>query len=140
MAEIARQDDFGRVLEREGKLLLEERSQTMWENISLSFSQLQALRAAVEHPLEVLLVTAPYALRRFLLIAEEQWEDHVELIGNVWIAHGVNNWDLPNMLALADVPVNRAQNENAEPSFGAGIARWMDDYFKLFGGRASGEF
>lgn len=140
MAEIARNHEAGQLLERERKLLLEERSQTMWENISLSFRLLQPIRAAVGRPLEVVLVTAPYALRRFWLIAEEQWEDHRELVGNVWLAHGVNNWDLTNMLALAESVATRAQTGSEDASFGAGIARWMDDYFKLFGGRAAGEF
>lgn len=112
------------------RVLLEERSRSFRENTFLSLDALQRVRLERGRPLTVVLITAPYALRRLFLIASTQWAGFTHVVQSVLTAHGRTNW---NLAAL--------QNDATSTEyFMAGMTRWVNEYLKLFGGRAAGEF
>lgn len=129
MASYMLRDHAGQRLDPD-RVLLEERARSFRENAFLSLDALQGVCLERGRPLTVVLVTAPYALRRLYLIALAQWSGFPHVVGSTLIAHGRTNW------SLGALQSDSTSNEY----FTAGIARWMNEYLKLFGGRAVAEF
>jgi len=112
------------------RVVLEERSRSFRENTFLSLDALQRICFERGRALTVVLITAPYALRRLFLIASTQWAGFPHVVGSILTAHGRTNWSLAAMQSDA----------TSREHFSAGMSRWVNEYFKLFGGRAAGEF
>lgn len=130
MAEYVLDARHGDVRISPDRLLIEDRSRTYRENVFLSFEHLQRVAIERGRPLTVVLITAPYSLRRLFLIAAQQWDPFPQVVGQLLVAHGRTNWSLGSLL------------DPATPAdyFVKGVTRWVNECLKLLGGRAVGEF
>ena len=130
MAEYVLDARHGDVRISPDRLLIEDRSRTYRENVFLSFEHLQRVAIERGRPLTVVLITAPYSLRRLHLIAAHQWDPFPHVVGRLLVAHGRTNWSLGSLL------------DPATPGdyFVKGVTRWVNECLKLIGGRVVGEF
>ena len=121
------------LLPTQADIILESRARNTRETCVHVLPDLEALALKKGAPLGIILVSSPYHMRRFYLMMSRWLREYPLVVGSISCATSTATFDLG---LLTDPSSDKAVAERR--TYGLGV--YLQEYFKLIGGRAAGEF
>lgn len=114
-------------------IVCEDRARNSLENIFHAVPHLHTRAEHLGRPLSVGIIAAPYQMRRLLLIAQRIWLAYPQSVNQIVCLPSAASIDLRVLLSTSsDAAVSERRRY--------GWLVYIQEYLKLFGGRAAGEF
>lgn len=113
-------------------IIIDENAKNTEENVIHSILQIKNIYILRERPINVAIITSPYHMRRSMLIFQYWISAIPKMIRHFICAPSDSIYNKNNWLGLCDNNLDTLKSD--------GLRLYIGEYFKLIGGRVTGEF
>ncbi len=113
------------------EVILESRARNTRETAVHILPDLQQMFFAKKRPLNIILVTSPYHMRRFYFLVNKGLQEYMHIVGSITGATSTASFDRRTLIDAAKQSRDRRR-------YGMGV--YIQEFFKIIGGRVTGEF